>query len=403
MGSETTGNPDCPPESWKMTRLSTTLGLLLLALTTPAQAQGSEPSYKTGKALEAALSARISWSSHGAELGDQVHDLQKQAEVIILRDRRIDPHQLASIEADSRPRTEILRQLTEAIPDGGFCVTEWFACIGTKETVHRLPLLIVRNRNLVNSQRKKLSAEQFLKLTSNINVHWEHLAEPRQILLTYANASGATIRNPEAVPHDIWTEGQLPGMSFPEMAAVILNQFDLTLSMTKGTVEFSIVPVDIQQSLQHRYSVDSKFKSSVIAGWQEKVPTAAVKWTGANALVTATLEQHVVLSSIVSDLMYSPSNAPTNSTSKGSLRTTRFQLSAERATIGELINYFRANNVSIEVKDEELPAMKAVFREIVRLDKTMEKQAGTEFFPRLFSKHFRTVTVLDDRVILSAE
>lgn len=386
-----------------MTRFLKTLGLLVLALTTTVQALAGEPSYKTGKALEAALSARMSWSSQGAELGDQVHDLQKQSKVIILRDRRIDPHQLANIEAESQPRTEILRQLTEAIPDGGFCVTEWFACLGTKETVHRLPMLIVRNRNLVNSQRKKLSADQFRKLSSNINVHWEHLAEPRQILLTFAKATGAKIVNPEAVPHDVWAEGQLPGMSFPEMAAVILNQFDLTLSMTEGAAEFSVVPVDMQKSLQHRYSVDSKLKASVIAGWQDKVPAAAVKWTGANALVTATLEQHVVLNSIVSDLMYSPFNAPTNSTSEGSLRTTKFQLSAERATIGELINYFRANNISIVVTDEESPAMKAVFREIARLDKTTEKQGGTEFFPRLFGKHFRTVTVLDDRVILSAE
>lgn len=386
-----------------MTRFLKTLGLLLLALTTTAGAPASEPGYKTGKALEAALSARISWSSQGAELGDQVHDLQEQSQVITLRDRRIDPHLLAAVEAEAQPRTEILRQLTAAIPDGGFCVTEWFACIGTKETVHRLPMLIVRSKNLVSSQRKKLSNDQVRKLSSNLNVHWEQLAEPRQILLTYANAAGAKIRNLEAVPHDVWSDGQLPGMNFPEMATVILNQFDLTLNATETAAEFSVVPVDMQETLPHRYPVNSTLKTSVIAGWREKIPTAAVKWTGTNAIVTATLEQHVVLNSIVSDLTYSASNAPIGNAPEGSLRTTKFQLSAERATIGELINYFRANNVSISITGEESPAMKAVFREILRLDKATEKQVGTEFFPRLFGKHFKTVTVLDDRVILSAE
>ncbi len=379
------------------------LALIAIALTTPAGTRASEPSYKTGKALEAALSARVSWSSQGAELGDQVRDLQNQSDVLILRDRRIDPHQLANIEAESQPRTEILRQLTAAIPEGDFCVTEWFACIGNKEVVHRLPALMARSKNQISSQRKKLSTDQLRKLSSNINAHWQQLAEPRQILLTYATATGAKIVNPEAVPHDVWAAGQLPGMSFPEMAVVILNQFDLTLNLTEAPAEFSVVPVDMQESLQHRYTVASKLRTPVIAGWQDQAPAAVVKWTGTNALVAATLEQHAVLNSVVSNLMYAPSRAPASSASDGSLRTTKFQLSAERETVGELIRYFRANNVPITVADEESPAMKAVFREIIRLDSTTEKLVGTEFFPHLFGKHFKTVNVLTDRVVLSAE
>jgi hypothetical protein len=42
-------------------------------------------------------------------------------------------------------------------------------------------------------------------------------------------------------------------------------------------------------------------------------------------------------------------------------------------------------------------------KEIVPLIDIEEKKTGVEFFPLIFGDHFRTVEVLDDRVVLSLE
>jgi hypothetical protein len=85
------------------------------------------------------------------------------------------------------------------------------------------------------------------------------------------------------------------------------------------------------------------------------------------------------------------------------LRTTSFTFRAERATIGDLIAYFRANKVVIEVTDEDQAATKAVMKEIVQLSDIKEKKTGVDLFPLIFGRHFRKVDVLDDRVVLSLE
>jgi hypothetical protein len=83
------------------------------------------------------------------------------------------------------------------------------------------------------------------------------------------------------------------------------------------------------------------------------------------------------------------------------LRTTNFTLRAERATIGDLIAYFRANKVVIEVTDEDQAATKSVMKELVQLSDITKKKTGAELFPLIFGRHFRKVEVLDDRVVLA--
>lgn len=372
------------------------IGLLFVSRMTFAE----EPGYKVGKALETAMSARVTWSSK-VPLGDQLRDLQNQTEVAVLRDRRVDPSPLISIETDSVPRIQVLQEISATIPEGAFCVTEHLAFVGSADVVHRLPILIERNNNQINELRKKLSANAFRKIRSNIDASWDELAEPRQILLDQAAAVGATIRNPDAVPHDVWAGRRLPKMPFAEAATVILNQFELTLNVATDDAELTIVPIDTQETLEHRYTVGSRLKASVSAEWQSRAPAVEVKWAGSNAIVTATLEQHALLNSIRSELSVPAASNSAAGSPRLSIRTTSFQLKAERATVGQLIAYFRDNKVPIEVVDAESEKAKALLDDIVHLNEITKKNRGTDFFPLIFGKHFRTVEVKDDRVILT--
>ena len=360
--------------------------------------------FKTGKDLDRALAVKISWSSISSELGDQLRDLQQQTQVLILRDRRIDPHRRISVETGFVPRVQVLRQISATVPDTAFCVTDDFVCVGPAEAIHRLPILLSHNTDQVNSLRKKIDAASFRQLTAKIDASWEQLSEPRQILLDDAMIAGVVIRNPDAIPHDLWAEGHLPRMAFTNLATVILNQFDLTFSVASDGAEFTIVPIDPEEALEHSYIVGSDLKSSIAAAWRNKAPGIEIKWTGSNAAVTTTLQQHASLYALLQESVYSVTTSDsTSAIPRSSIRTTNYQIKAERATIRQLIDFFRREGVTIEVVDEESPEVLAILKESVQLETFKERQRGLKLFPLIFGMHFKQVDVRDDRVVLSRE
>lgn len=323
-------------------------------------------SFHTGKDLQTAvLAANIRWLSIGVELGNQLRDLQAQTKVVILRDRRLDPHQPISVETEFVPRVQVLKQISAQIPDGAFCLTEDMACVGPAEAVHRLPILLSHNADQVNSLRKKIDAAAFRRLTAKIDASWEQLSEPRQILLDHAVIAGAAITNPEFIPHDVWADGRLPRMSFAEFATVILNQFDLTFQLAGDRAELTLIPVDPDEIMEHRYVVGSKLKTSVATDWQNRSPDVDIKWIGSNATVTTTLQQHAALNSVLQELKYSVSIS--NTTPDSSIRTTNYEIKEKRATIRQLIETFRRAKVTIEVLDEESPEVQALLNESLEL------------------------------------
>ena len=377
------------------------LTILVFLLVIPTDEQSS---LHTGKDLQTALATNISWSSIGSELGNQLRDLQAQTGVVILRDRRIDPHRPISVKTDFVPRVQVLKQISSAIPDGAFCVTENFACVGPADAIYRLPILLSHNADQVNSLRKKTDAALFRRLTAKIDASWEQLSEPRQILLDHAKTAGAVIKNPDAIPHDVWAQERLPRMSFAESATMILNQFDLTFKLAGDQAELTIVPIDPEELLEHRYAVGSRFKATVVTAWQQQAPNVEISWTGSNATVTTTLRQHVLLNAALQEAFNSVSSpAATSTKPNGSIRTRNFQIKAERATIGQLIDFFRQEKIMIEVIDKDSPAVLAMLNESIQLDKLTERQPGSELFPLIFGKHFKRVDVQDDRVVLSRE
>ena len=95
--------------------------------------------FKTGKEVEKSLATEIRWSSIGSELAEQLRDLQSQSGVCILRDRRIDPHRLITVQTEFVSRAQVLMQISRTIPDGAVCFTEHLAYIGPAEAIHRFP------------------------------------------------------------------------------------------------------------------------------------------------------------------------------------------------------------------------------------------------------------------------
>ena len=368
-----------------------------------ANAFDQKTALKSGKSLKTAMLTRVSWSSVNTPLQNQLSDLMNQSEVAVIRDRRLDPRYQISLNATSVSRWEVLKSIAEEVPDSGCCLTEHLACIGPALAVHRIPVLIELREKEINQLQRRMRPEDHRKLVALIDSSWLELAEPKSILENYARATGVRITNPDLIPHDVWARSDLPRMTFAEAATIVLNQFDLEFRLSDDGRSVSLKTIDPQETFDHRYSPGKKFQASTTELWKRQFPEITVKWSGSVATVNTTLEQHGQLNAALSELLNSTEADTKKPAAPNSLRTTTFSFRAERATIGDLIAYFRANKVVIEVTDEDQAAIKAVFKEIVQLSDIKEKKTGVEFFPLIFGRHFRKVEVLDDRVVLSLE
>lgn len=376
---------------------------MLLSGIHAANAFDQKTALKAGKSLKTAMLTRVSWSSVNTPLQNQLSDLMNQSEVAVIRDRRLDPRYQISLNATSVSRWEVLKSIAGVVPDSGCCLTEHLACIGPASAVHRIPVMIELREKEINQMRRKMRPEDHRKLVALIDSSWPELAEPKSILENYARATGVRITNPDLIPHDVWARSDLPRMTFAEAATIVLNQFDLEFRLSDDSRSITLRRIDLEEAFDHRYSPGKKFQTAITEHWKDRFPEIAMKWSGSVATVNATLEQHGQLNAALSELLNSIEADTTKPATPDSLRTKTFTFRAERATIGDLIAYFRTNNVIIEVTDEDQAATKAVMKEIVQLSDIKEKKTGVELFPLIFGRYFRKVDVLDDRVVLSLE
>jgi hypothetical protein len=376
---------------------------MLLAGMYAANAFDQKSTLKTGKSLKTAMLTKVSWSSVNTPLQNQLSDLMKQSEVAVVRDRRLDPRHQISLNTVSVSRWEVLKHIAAEVPDCGCCLTEHLACIGPASAVHRIPVMIQLRENEITQLRRRMRPEDHRKLVALIDSGWPELTEPKSILESYAMATGIRITNPDSIPHDVWARSDLPRMAFAEAATIVLNQFDLEFRLSEDGRSVTLQKIDPEVTFDHRYSPGKKFQAAATELWKDQFPEITVKWSGSVATVNATLQQHGQLNSALSELLNFDEADAVKPATSSSLRTTNFTLRAERATIGDLIAYFRANKVVIQVTDEDQAATKSVMKELVQLGDITEKKTGAELFPLIFGSHFRRVDVLDDRVVLALE
>ena len=376
---------------------------MLLSGIRGANAFDQKTALKSGKSLKTAMLTQVSWSSVNTPLQNQLSDLMNQSEVAVIRDRRLDPRYQISLNATSVSRWEVLKSIADEVPESGCCLTEHLACIGPASAVHRIPVMIELREKEINQLRRKMRPEDHRKLVALIDSSWSELAEPKSILENYARATGVRITNLDLIPHDVWARSELPRMTFAEAATIVLNQFDLEFRLSDNGRSVTLRSIAPEEAFDHRYSPGKKFQTALTEHWKDRFPEITVMWSGSVATVNATLEQHGQLNAALSELLNSTEAETTKPATPNSLRTKTFTFRAERATIGDVIAYFRTNNVVIEVTDDDQAATKAVMKEIVQLSDIKEKKTGVELFPLIFGHHFRKVDVLDDRVVLSLE
>ncbi len=372
---------------------------LLPATTLPVcKSDDQVSSYQTGRALHDSLRQQMNWSSEGAELAAQLEQWQNQSDVLLIRDRRINPHESISVKAGTSTRANVLDRICSQRPDTGWCATERFVFAGPSLSAWRLPALLDLQQEMFTELRNQLTPTDYRKLLNRSSVEWDRLSEPRMILTEEAGRVGLTIENPEKIPHDVWDAANWRALTFSELSTIILNQFDLMLTPGTAPASVRVSPIEMSRMTEFGYSVGRQQKEQIANTVRELSADLKGTWRSETFRLTATLQQHAKLYRSWQVLTHS---SDTPATITESLRTRKFTLTVARATIGQLTENFRGNGITIEFEQSDEDRLQMLLKKEIQLD--LKSVAGTDFFTTVYGPYFDSVIVTDDRVILKAE
>ncbi|MFN8708647.1 MAG: hypothetical protein ACK526_18975 [Planctomyces sp.] len=379
-----------------------------LQMQTVPQANADDGSHRktTAREILKVLKKTSAISVTGVSLETQILDFKEQTGVTVVRDRRVDPESVLTFSLPPTETSEQLNSICRSLKSMSWQPTDQFIYLAPETAAPRLAVLM----DLVRQELKTGPKEKPGVVRPTENLSTESLPssessepeEPRRIFLTGASAVGWTVVNPESIPHDLWNPVNIPRLPFIELAALILNQFDLSLQRASDN-EIRIVPFDPNGRLQRSYQFDPEVRQSVTEQIARQYPELKVRWSGNRMTCTATLAQHCSLQQTLQDSRFGshPSGLtdPRTKHSGPSLTTERFTLKADRATtIGQLIEHFRGNGIAIEITDEDTESVRKLLQRPIRVD--LKDIPGIDFFPKLFGDHFQRIEVLDQRIIL---
>jgi hypothetical protein len=352
--------------------------------------------FRTGRRLQAALTEHTSVAVTGATLLPMLRQIERDSEIAIILDRRIDPNSPLIAKTGFSPRIQVLKSILPTTPKMDVVATDRVVLVGPAGSTGRLPILLDWHQTVVNEVGKPLSARDRSRLKASHRTAFPELSEPREIIVEAAEQIGLSLRNPEIIPHDVWAAIDWPDMPFAELSSLVLVQFDLALQVTSVQGEIEAVAIHQLPPIDRKYVIGRKLKAQANHVVRKVVDASQLRWSGGTIIVNATLDQHAE----ILHRLETVGSADTGTSPSAWVPITRrtFSLKVERATVGAVIASFRTQNVPVEVVDEQTPEVAQLLRQPVRIDVTSEP-AGT-FFQKVFGQAFRSVEVLDDRVVL---
>ena len=166
-------------------------------------------------------------------------------------DRRLDPDQSITADAELSPLSEALPQLLNSI-GAGVVVVGSNIIVGPQEKLLDLRTLAEAQRVELQQTRLNIQRKQTLAQTTDLN--WNDLAEPRQLAEQVAQRAKIDLTGLEQIPHDLWRGGHLIGLTAGEALTVLAWQYDLQLKWQEDG-RASLVPVVLPVRITRSFTV----------------------------------------------------------------------------------------------------------------------------------------------------
>jgi hypothetical protein len=180
--------------------------------------------------------ATIHWQR--VPLRDALGRLHSLFDDVVFVDRRVDPTMRVTLDIEAGSAEEVVAGIA-AERDLGVARLGPLVYLGPSGAADQL-----RAISLARSQEVgRLPPDLRASLTKKQPADWPRLSEPRHLIVSMAEKRNWRVANADAVPHDLWSAGELPGLTFAEQLTVLLVGFDFTFELRPNDRSIEVVPI----------------------------------------------------------------------------------------------------------------------------------------------------------------
>jgi len=224
------------------------------------------------------------WSK--APLRESLENLANTQNVAIWLDRRIDPGRRISLVARDEPLADVLSRL--AIDQNlGVCRFQSVVYLGPPAPTARLRTLGALRRR----EAESLPPDAARRLLRAAPLHWENLANPRELLDSLASENRLRIEGLDLVVHDLWPAFDAPPLDLVDRLTLILAPLGLTFQVDRDGDTLRLVPIPEHVALRRTYPAWPR-PNQIARQWREIIPESRVVVEGDRIVVEGRLEDH---------------------------------------------------------------------------------------------------------------
>jgi hypothetical protein len=154
-------------------------------------------------------------------------------------DRRVDPGLRISLDIEAGSAEEVVAAIAAAGRDLGVTRLGRLVYLGPSGAADQVRAISASRSQEVGRVPADLRASLAQKQPSN----WSRLGEPRGVITGIVERRGWRLANSNAIPHDLWSAGELPEMTLAEQLTVLLIGFDLTFEVRPDERSIAVVPL----------------------------------------------------------------------------------------------------------------------------------------------------------------
>lgn len=258
------------------------------------QVQAAEVDWKIGLEFRKALEQPIGLKWAENPIRDALRNLANNQQLAIWLDRRIDPSSKLQFELEDAPLAITLDQLCEKYKLGRSVVGP-VIYIGPVSTTEKLATLAAVKRQQVGQQSASERARWSRAAVLNVPL----LAQPRELVRELVRESGATLQNPEVIPHDLWPAIPLPPLTLADRLTLVLAGFDLTFEQSADGSTIRIVSMPDKVEYEQTYAWRGQ-NQSLAAQLRTKFPELKIRVEESKIVVTGKYETHELIDRMMS-------------------------------------------------------------------------------------------------------
>jgi len=279
--------------------------------------------------LAAQLERRVTVHWQHQQLVVAVDRLARHQGLTIWLDRRIDPQQLIQLEATDEPLGQLLERLADQLQVGVSWVGE-VIYLGPADAANALASLVQRARESL-SRAEGIVGPSMLQSESS---DWPRLTRPRELLSGLFQDARVPLVGTEQIPHDLWSERELPPLALIDRAVLVLVGFDLTCEMAPGGRACQILPIEHPVQVVRSYPFLRKQVNS-LRSIRREIPHARLEVKGDRLTLTGRWEEHLLLRQRLS-----PNKLGKLSTDRGSTTEAQsvYSLRVENQPVGGVVD-----------------------------------------------------------------